>query len=296
MKKMLFIFNPHTGGGKLKTKIVDMLCIFKKAGYIVTAYPTSAKEDALKTVKKLGEKYDIVVCCGGDGTLNEVTNGLIGLENLPLLGYIPGGTTNDFASSLGIPKNDMIKVAQKIVDCKEPFAFDVGTFNGRVFNYIAAFGAFTDVSYATPQKTKNKLGYFAYILEGAQRLPNLKTQYLRLETDSGEIVEDDFLYGMVSNSTSVGGFSYPNNITVALDDGLFEMVLLRQPQNFGEYTHLPDAVFKGQISSPAITALKVKSIKITSPEEILWTLDGEFGGACKEVEIEVKKKALKICL
>lgn len=294
MKKMLFVFNPHTSGGKLKGKILQILCDFKDAGYLVTAYPTSSQQDAYEITKKVAHKYELVVCCGGDGTLNEVTNGLMKVENPPQLGYIPGGTTNDFASSVSIPKNDMNKAVKKIINCEEPFAFDVGIFNGRVFNYIAAFGAFTDVSYATPQKSKNTLGYFAYLLEAAQRLPNLKTHHVRVETESGEVIEDDFLYGMISNSTSVGGIGLSVKSKIKLDDGKFEIFLLRKPQNLGEYTRLPDVVTKGDVSSPAITALKISKARIHSPEKLAWTVDGEFGGTFCDSEIEVKKQALKL--
>lgn len=296
MKKMLFIFNPHTGGGKLKGKILQMLCDFKNADYLVTVYPTSCQDDAFAITKEIGNQYDTVVCCGGDGTLNEVINGLLHLEQRPLLGYIPGGTTNDFASSHKIPKNNMLKAVENIINCKEPTPFDVGMFNERAFSYIAAFGAFTDVSYATSQKTKNALGYFAYIIQAAQRLPNLQTQHVQIETETGEIIEDDFLYGMVSNSTSVGGFSFPDKSEIELDDGWFELLLLRRPQNFGEYTHLPDVVLKGDFSSPAITVIKAKKVIFRSPEEVSWTVDGEFGGSLRHAEVEVKEKALKICL
>lgn len=294
VQKMLFIFNPHTGGGRLRGKLMQILCEFSAAGYEITAHPTSARGDARKTAEEQACGYDLVVCCGGDGTLNEVINGLLLCGSPPVLGYIPGGTTNDFASSLQLPKTDMMAAVKRITHPRKVFDFDVGMFNDRAFSYVAAFGAFADVSYETPQKFKNVLGYFAYILEGAQKLPSLHPYHAVIETDDGKQVEEDFIYGMVSNSTSVGGFSFAGQSKVLLNDGKFEVLLLRHPQNLGEFRRLSAALVSRNITSPSLTALKAKRIKITSPEPINWTLDGEFGGAHKLAEINVLEKALKI--
>ncbi|MDL2323827.1 YegS/Rv2252/BmrU family lipid kinase [Ruminococcaceae bacterium OttesenSCG-928-A16] len=293
---MLFVYNPNTGGGRLRGKLMQILCEFTAAGYLVTVHPTAAKGDALQFTSQHASAYDIVGCCGGDGTLNEVVNGLLQHEVPPVLGYIPGGTTNDFASSLNLPKTDMMAAAKRIVQPKKFFAFDVGMFDQRAFNYVAAFGAFTDVAYGTPQKFKNVLGYFAYILEGIQKLPTLHPWHAVITTDDGQTIEDDFIYGMVSNSTSVAGFSFTGQKKVRLDDGLFEAVLLRHPQNLGEFRELSAALVSHNITSPSLTALKVRSIVVSAPKPISWTLDGEFGGAYEQVEIKVRQRALKICI
>lgn len=295
MQKMLFIFNPHTGGGRLQGKLMSILCEFSAAGYEVTVHPTQAQGDAENAAAGADNIYNVVACCGGDGTLNEVVNGLLQCKNPPLLGYIPGGTTNDFASSLGLPKTDMLAAARRITQPRKHFAFDVGRMNGRAFTYVAAFGAFTDVSYGTPQKFKNMLGYFAYILEGVQKLPNLRPLHAVVETDGGQVIEDDFIYGMVSNSVSVGGFSFASNRKIRLDDGEFEVLLLRHPQNLSEFRELSAALVSRNITSPSLTALKARSLVVTSPEKISWTLDGEFGGAHTKAEIQVLHKALTIC-
>ena len=203
MKKMLFIVNPRSGKGQIKNNLLEILDIFNKAGYEPTMHITQSVLDAKETVKAKAADYDVVVCSGGDGTLNETVSGLMeeGIE-IPL-GYIPAGSTNDFASSLRIPRN-MKKAAQLITEGRL-FQCDVGTFNERYFNYVAAFGAFTEVSYATPQQMKNVLGHQAYILEAMKKLMSIKPATMILEHDGGRI-EGEFLYGMISNSTSVGGF------------------------------------------------------------------------------------------
>ena len=203
MKKMLFIYNPNSGMGLLKPKLSDVLDIFVKGGYEVTVYPTQKYHDAVRKMGEYEEQYDLVACSGGDGTLDEVVTGMMKREKKVPIGYIPAGTTNDFASSLHISKN-MLEAADTVVN-GVPFACDVGEFNEDYFVYIAAFGLFTDVSYETKQSMKNVLGHLAYILEGTKRIFNIPSYRIKV-THDGETIEDEFIYGMVTNSRSVGGF------------------------------------------------------------------------------------------
>ncbi|MDL2294986.1 YegS/Rv2252/BmrU family lipid kinase [Ruminococcaceae bacterium OttesenSCG-928-D13] len=294
MKKMLFIFNPHTAGGRLKTRLMEMLVKFSEAGYEMCVWPTASAGHARQITRDHAAGCDLVVCCGGDGTLNEVVDGMKGLRPKPLLGYIPGGTTNDFATSLQIPKSDMLSAVDRIIKPKRIYQCDFGTFNDRAFTYVAGFGAFTDVSYKTPQNIKNLLGYFAYLLEGVQRLPGLKPTHIRCECDEG-VFEDDYLLGLVSNSASVAGFHVDSGHTVQMDDGLFEMVLVRQPHNLSDLATLYSAVASGDFSSPLLTVVRGREFKLSTDQAIPWTLDGEFGGEVQEVLVKVHNKELLIC-
>lgn len=294
MQKMLFIFNPNTGGNRLKNQLLELLRLFSKAGYEVTVFPTAAPGDARRAVETKAPGYDLVVCCGGDGTLNEVVDGLMQLVIRPRLGYIPGGTTNDFASSLKIPKANMLAAAERIVQPKREFLCDIGCLNTRAFTYVAAFGAFTDVSYTTPQPYKNVLGYFAYVLEAVQRLPHLPFCRVSIKTQEAEW-EEELLFGMVTNSTSVGGFAHFAPEDVRLDDGLFEVLLVRRPHNLGDFGALSVALLKRDTSSEYVKALRVNSIAFYSDEPLSWTLDGEFGGKMKRARIEVVPRTLTIC-
>lgn len=296
MSKMLFVFNPHTGGGRLKNKLMQILGIFSSAGYEVTVHPTAFSGDARQTVRERAGQYDIVACCGGDGTLNEVVDGLSFLQNPPLLGYIPGGTTNDFASSLHLPRSDMLAAAERIVNPRKILACDSGRCNDRIFNYVAAFGAFTDVSYETPQKFKNMLGYFAYLLEAVQKLPNLPHYKLSV-TANGKTRSGDFLLGMVTNSSSVGGLSLFATDTIQLDDGIFECVFIRYPANLRQLGKLSSALVRHDASSsPLLLTLRCSSIQIHCQEPIAWTLDGEYGGSFADTDIAVKNKSFRICV
>ena len=262
MKKALFIYNPNAGKGLLKPKLSDIIDIIVKAGYEVVVYPTQKYKDAYYKVKTFTEEYDRVICSGGDGTLDEVVTGMMKRDKKIPVGYIPTGTTNDFASSLHIPKN-LLQAASTAAGGKE-FPCDIGRFNGDVFVYIAAFGLFTDVSYETKQEMKNVLGHLAYVLEGATRIFDIPSYKLKV-THDGETIEDEFIYGMVTNSRSVGGF---RNIIGAL--------------------------LSSQINTKHIYSFKTGEIHFESVEEIPWTLDGEFGGEHDSVCIKNAKQALKI--
>ena len=292
MKRMLFVYNPNSGMGLLKPKLSDVIDTFVKGGYEVTVYPTQRSQDAVRKVSEYTEEYDLVTCSGGDGTLDEVVTGMMMRENKTPIGYIPAGTTNDFASSLHISKN-MLEAADTIVT-GTPFSFDIGQFNDDYFVYIAAFGIFTDVSYETKQSMKNILGHMAYILEGTKRLFNIPSYKIKVIHD-GETIEDEFIFGMVTNSRSVGGFKRITGENVIFDDGVFEVMFIRRPKNILELNEII-ASLVGTNDSKMIEVFKTTGLTIECEEEISWTLDGEFGGLHKNVTIKNLKHVVQIML
>lgn len=291
MKKMLFIYNPNSGMGLLKPKLSDVLDIFVKGGYEVTVYPTQKYHDAVRKMGEYEEQYDLVACRGGDGTLDEVVTGMMKREKKVPIGYIPAGTTNDFASSLHISKN-MLEAADTVVN-GVPFACDVGVFNQDYFVYIAAFGLFTDVSYETKQSMKNVLGHLAYILEGTKRIFNIPSYRIKV-THDGETIEDEFIYGMVTNSRSVGGFKGITGKNVVFDDGKFEVTLFKTPRNPMELNEILGALALRKINPKRMYSFKTNEVHFETEEEIPWTLDGEFGGVHEEVVVKDCQKALEI--
>lgn len=290
-KKLLFIFNPCSGKGQIKSKLMSIIDIMVKAGYEVTVHPTQEREDAKEMVQKEAGKFDLVVCSGGDGTLDEAVTGMMQSERKVPLGYIPAGSTNDFANSLKIPK-DMLKAAHVAVEGRK-FPVDVGYFNGDSFIYIAAFGLFTDVSYQTSQEIKNLLGHAAYILEGAKRLHNIPSYKIRVEYKD-QVIEDEFAYGMITNSVSVGGFKNMTGKNVLLDDGLFEVTLIRMPKNPLEFNRIIASLTNLTEDTDLIYNFKTDCVKFFPEEVIPWTLDGEFGGDHKNVIVKNVHKALEI--
>lgn len=291
-KRMLFIFNPRSGKGSIKNRLMDILDIFVKGGYEITVHPTQSYMDGYKTARKQGKDFDIVVVSGGDGTLDEIVSGLMKTGSTTPIGYIPAGSTNDFANSMHVSKN-MLQAATDIVE-GIPHAFDVGKFNEDFFVYIAAFGLFTDVSYETNQDLKNILGHAAYILEGTQRLFNIKSYKLKVHSEVMNL-DGEFIFGMVSNSTSVGGFKKLTGPDVMLDDGLFEVMFIRRPKNLLEMNEIVASLVGGG-DTKMIEAFKTPSLTISCEEEISWTLDGEFGGEHSQVEIKNLKHGAQIML
>ncbi len=293
MKKLLYIYNPHAGKGMAGKWLGQGLDVFTKAGWLVTAYPTQCKDDARRIAASLGGGFERVVCCGGDGTLHETVSGLLELPERPPVGYLPTGTTNDFARNLHLPRK--VEEKMRTAAAGVPRAVDLGRFNGTPFLYVAAFGAFTDVSYDTPQFFKSIFGHLAYVLEGATRLASLPHYRLRVEHDGG-VEEGDFLYGMVSNTVSVGGFRSMDAKAVKLDDGLFEVVLIRFPQNAAQLQSILSALVQ---MSPTpgggvVTAFQTARLRVTCGQEMAWTLDGEYGGSPKEAVIENLPRAVEI--
>lgn len=296
MKKLLFVYNPRAGKEMLKPRLSDVLDIFVKAGYEVTVHPTQAYRDAYYQIKEYEVgKYDLIACSGGDGTIDEVATGMMkrremGKDVVPV-GYIPAGTTNDFAKSLHIPRKPLAAADNAVKGV--PFPCDIGKFNDSVFVYIAAFGIFTDVSYETDQAVKNVLGHMAYILEGAKRIFNIPSYKIKVEHD-GEVIEDEFIFGMVTNSRSVGGFSNMVGKNIVFDDGLFEVTLIKTPKNPIALQEIIAALLIEQVDTKHMYTFKTKKITYDSVEEIPWTLDGEFGGEQDYVEIENAQKAMEI--
>ena len=256
-------------------------------------YATMGKKDAKKIVIDCLERddFDLIVFSGGDGTLNEVISGLMLGDKKPRIGYIPTGTTNDFAYSLNLPKN-MLKAAQVVLKGEE-FPCDVGAMNGEYFTYTAAFGIFTDASYETPQTSKNMLGRLAYILEGIKRLPNWKSYNMEI-TCGDRIISDNFIYGMIANSNSIGGFKGLTGKDVLLDDGLFEGIFIKMPQNVLDFQSIINDLMKGNLNSDQIFSFPVKEIQITSDELVPWAVDGEYGGEYETVNIKNIKQAFTI--
>ena len=289
--KLLFVFNPRSGKGLIREHLVDIVDVMVKAGYEVTIYTTQAQGDAIKKIKEEAKNYDRVVCSGGDGTLDEVVTGMQQSEvNVPI-GYIPAGSTNDFANSLGIPK-DMVEAARVAVGDK-PFPCDVGYFNGDSFVYVAAFGIFTEVSYKTPQQLKNVLGHAAYILEGAKQLHDIPSFTMQVEHD-GEVFQDKFIFGMVTNSISVGGFKGMTGDDVKLDDGVFEVTLIKSPRNPIELNRILASLTNLIDDTDLIYTFKTNDLHIISKDKVAWTLDGEFGGEHDDLTIKNLNKQITI--
>ena len=292
MPKLLFVYNPRSGKGLIKNHLADIIDVFTKSEYDVTARPTQARLDAYNYIRAHGGEFDRVVICGGDGTLNEGVKGLMSFkrdERAPM-GYIPAGTTNDFASTLNIPKS--MPEAAKVAALGVPFDCDIGKFNDRTFNYVAAFGAFTDVSYDTPQEFKNLIGHAAYILEGIKRLSSLPSYRVKIKHDGGGIDDDVFLC-VIMNATSIGGIVSTEKFTdVNLCDGLFEMIVFRRSTNPLELQSVIAGLLKGKMSGSGYSIVKSSRFEITSEDNIKWTLDGEYGGKVKHAVIDVLPSAI----
>ncbi len=293
MKKMLFVFNPNSGKGLIKRKLYEVVDIFTKGGYFVSVYPTQAPLDGYNYIVNMQEDYDIIVCSGGDGTLNEVIRAIRQKKtNIPV-GYIPSGSTNDFGASVGIHKT-ISYAARQIID-GEPQYIDVGRFNDTMFNYVAAFGAFTDVSYATSQELKNLMGHSAYVVEAIKRLTTLKSYKLSMECD-GEIIKDEFIYGMISNSNCVAGIKGMTGKNVKMNDGLLEVTFVKNPKNPIMLEQLMSGLIMQNLCDKKDICItrKIKRMEITSKDDICWTLDGEYGGSARKVKIEVVHDAFRL--
>ena len=272
MKKMLFVMNPYSGMRRASKYLADIIALYNRAGYEVTVHMTGGQGDATQVVESRAKDMDIVVCCGGDGTFNETISGLLRAGADVPVGYIPAGSTNDFASSLKLPTNIM-QAALDVVE-GEPVAYDVGKFGDRYFSYVASFGAFTRASYSTPQSVKNALGHTAYVLEGINELSQIKNEHVRMEID-GQVIEDDFLFGAISNSTSVGGILTLSPEIVDMADGQMEVLLVRAPRNLTEITECIQAVQSQKYNCSMITFQSARHVRIYADPQMPWTLDGE---------------------
>lgn len=294
MKKLFFIINPVAGRGMYKQGLGEALYTLYSAGYEPTLRFTSRAGEAVE-LAQLSEGYDLVCCLGGDGTLSEVTSGLMALkpEQRPPIGYFPLGTANDVATTLKLPKNDPAAVARRIAE-GSPMAWDVGVFGGdRYFTYVAAFGAFTDVSYETPQQSKQALGHLAYLLEGMNRLPKLPHYRTRVEMD-GEVVEGDYIFGGVTNTTSVAGLVKLDPDMVALDDGEFEVALVKYPATLADLNALVSQAVSKNFNGEMMSIRKAHTVRFTFADPVPVTRDGEPGGVHTDVKIENAHSAVRI--
>ena len=291
MKKMLFIMNPFAGQKKANKALSEILLLFSQAGYEVVTHMTTGQGDASVEAQRWANSMDLVVCCGGDGTLNEVITGVLRAGSTTPIGYIPAGTTNDFASSLKLSGN-LLQAARDIVEA-EPVAYDVGRFGQRYFSYVASFGAFTKSSYVVPQNIKNALGHTAYVLGGISELSQIRNEHIRMEID-GEVVEDDFLFGAICNSTSIGGILTLDPRQVDMGDGLFEILLVRAARNLEEIGECIRAVQSQKYNCEMITFRSARNIKIFANPNMPWTLDGEKEDGHQEVMVENLHHAIRL--
>lgn len=296
MKKLLFIINPKAGRTAIKNDLFEIIMTFSQAGYEVVTYPTTGPDDAERKICADGFNYDLIVCAGGDGTLENTVCGYMNMgEKKVPLGYIPVGTTNDFARSLQISRKPL-EAAQQIVSGR-PVSFDVGKFDDKYFVYIAAFGIFTDISYSTNQSLKKVMGHSAYVVEAVKKVMDYRPFELEADFD-GSVVTGKYIYGMITNSFSVAGFKIRGSKHVVLDDGKFDCLFVKMPQNVGELQQILSAILKNEIDDESELFFKIKAskIKIKSSTPIPWTLDGEFGGERSEVSIVNDKQAVEIYL
>ena len=291
MKKLLFVMNPCAGTKKANRYLAEIVSVFNRSGYEVIIFVTQAPGDAARIVRQKARQADVVVCCGGDGTFNETVTGLMESQSQALLGYIPAGSTNDFAVSLGLSA-DCVEAARRITEGSVQ-SLDIGRFGNRYFTYVASFGAFTRASYATSQSVKNALGHTAYLLEGIQELSRIRSVPVKLELD-GQLVEDDFLFGAISNSTSMGGLVSLDPKQVDMSDGKFEVLLLRAPKELSELTECIQAVKKQQYNCRMLTFRSASRIRIWADPQMPWTLDGEREDGHEYVEAENLYRAIRL--
>ena len=292
MKKMLFVMNPISGMRRAAKHLPDILSLYNRAGYETLVHMTGCQGDAREVVIRHAKDVDIIVCCGGDGTLNETISGVLASGTDTPIGYIPAGSTNDLAASLKLSGNIM-QAAQDIL-VSEPVAYDVGKFGDRYFSYVASFGAFTRTSYTTPQSIKNALGHTAYVLGGISELSQLRKEHIRMELDD-QIIEDDFIFGAISNSTSVGGILALDPNVVDMSDGYMEILLVRAPKNLTELSECLLAMQSLDYNScSVVTFLSTQKVKVFADPEMPWTLDGEREEGHSEVMVENLHKGIRL--
>lgn len=292
MKKMLFVMNPFAGQRKANRHLSDILTVFNRAGYEVITHMTAGTGDATAVVQGKAKEVDLVACCGGDGTFNETVTGILRAGAQTPVGYIPAGSTNDFAASLSLPSNP-VKAAEEIV-AGTPTEYDIGRFGDRYFSYVASFGAFTRASYATPQNIKNALGHTAYLLSGISEISQIRKEHVWMQLDGEEIIEDDFIFGAICNSTSVGGILTLDPKQVDMCDGQFEVLLVRRPRTLMEITECIQAVQSQKYNCEMITFRSASHIRVVADPDMPWTLDGEREDGHESVEIENLNRAIRL--
>ena len=292
MKKLLLIMNPAAGTKKANPHLPEILSVFARAGYICLTCITQKRGDGTELAAKYAGWADLIVCIGGDGTFNEVISGVVRVGSQTPIGYIPAGSTNDFAASLGLPKN-VIEAAQYIA-AGHPRAYDVGRFQDRYFTYVASFGAFTKTSYATSQSVKNALGHLAYVLGGIREITSLHRYHVAVTAEGGVREEGDYIFGAVSNSTSVGGILTLDKKIVDMNDGQFELLLVKYPESMAELADVIHALTTQRYNAPSLVFRPASKLSITADPDMDWTLDGEFAKGSKTIEIENLHSAVNI--
>lgn len=290
----LMIMNPVSGKMALIRHFGEITQLFKDAGYNLDIRCTTGRGSAQEIIKKNARDNDIIICCGGDGTLNDIINGVMEWGKSIPIGYIPCGTTNDFATSVGLSKN-VVKAAKDIITGMAT-SIDVGKFGNTFFSYVASFGAFTQSSYATPQNMKNTLGHFAYVLEGVKEIPYLKPIALTFTTETGETLSGEYVLGAVANSKSIGGIIKLENAHVDMSDGIFEVLLIKYPKNIMDLNNIITSLNTNDYENPSIHLLRAREITVESEDVIQWSLDGECFEANKVETIKNYQKAITIIL
>ena len=283
--------NPYAGTRHAVKNVVDIISIFNRADYDVLVYMTAGQGDAIRITREKAKDVDLVVCAGGDGTFNETISGILQSGADVPVGYIPCGSTNDFASSLKLPGN-VLQAAKAIVE-GQPVTYDVGLFGDRYFSYVASFGAFTKASYATPQNVKNALGHMAYILGGISELSQIRKEHVRIELDD-QTIEDDFIFGAVSNSTSMGGILTLDPKQVDMRDGKFELLLVRAPKNLAEIGECIQALQTQKYNCSMMTFLSTQNLTVYAKPEMPWTLDGERADGQEQIQIRNLHHAIRL--
>ena len=294
-KRALVLINKTAGMGRAGNDTFDIVKKLAENGYEPLVYPiipgTELSSEIL--LSQYDGKIDMVLCSGGDGTLNHVMSAIMDMDQKPVLAYVPAGSTNDFAKGLGIPAQR--SKAIDIAVLGKEYTYDVGRIGERYFNYVAAFGAFSKVSYATDQELKNVLGYAAYVISAIAELPQNIGYSTHMKVEAEGINEEgDYLFGALSNSASVGGMNLFGDSDIHQDDGKMELMLIRSPKNLAEFNAILTALATREEGNPYITFKQVRWANFYSEDEVEWTLDGEFGGAYKESRIEVINKAITI--
>lgn len=290
-KRLLLILNPISGKKAGKRYLSDVVEAFCRADYIPTVFVTTARGNARDIAYAHGGEADLVVCLGGDGTFNEVVGGLLDGGHTTPMGYIPCGSTNDFAASIGLKKT--VSAATSAILKGKPHTYDVGVFGDRYFSYVASFGIFSRASYATPQNVKNALGHLAYVLEGVKELSHIRSWRVKFEVD-GNTVEGDYIFGAVSNATSVGGVLTLDPQKVDMNDGLLELLLVKMPRNAGELSECILALSKRRYDSDAITFINGSEFTITADATMEWSLDGEWGSGSDTIHIRNLRDAITL--
>lgn len=291
MQKLLFVMNPYAGQRRANRVLPEILTIFNEAGYEVTVFMTTGPGNCLDIVRNRAKDFDLVVCAGGDGTMNETISGMLESGAERPIGYIPCGSTNDFAASVKL-STDLLQAARDIVAGEEQ-SYDVGRFNGRYFSYVASFGIFARLSYSTPQSMKNLLGHLAYVLSGVQVLSQIRRIPTVLELD-GEVLEGEYILGAVTNTTVVGGVPVLDPRQVDLRDGKFEVTLVRMPKDMAELAACVAAIQNQTDDCDAVTFRTVSSLVVRQKEPVDWTLDGERAEGSPVIHIENLNRAIRL--